>query len=430
MNDYLDRVEAELSRLTEQGAHRRLRARAGEAVGGGGSRPPRRGTEALAFGSAVAVVAAVVAIVLLNVHTGKPHRTAAPASSGERSTPTETITGTAVPAKPTTVPSVIPVPSHFAPQSFTAIDEFTWWLLGPGPCTIAGERPPCGAILHTANGGRSFVGVPAPPASLSGAADSGSGYSQLRFADAKDGFAYGPDLYDTHDGGLSWHPVDVGGAVTDLAISAGEAYATVSSAGAGKLIHSPVDHDAWTTLPAAGDVSVGLWAQGSDVLVQSGSGGGIGNDVLVSHDGGASFASHPSPSPGLGCQFEEADVAVMWAHCATGTESGVWRSTNAGQNFQPANGGSVGLHLPNSAAFAAASDTTAVVGYQQLYRTEDGGAGYTPAGPAGVTAWAYLGFTDATHGVGIGFVGPQSPSNERLFYTIDGGVSYHLVPLP
>lgn len=36
---------------------------------------------------------------------------------------------------------------------------------------------------------------------------------------------------------------------------------------------------------------------------------------------------------------------------------------------------------------------------------------------AGITAWAHLGFTDATHGVGLGFVGGAAHSNERLFYT-------------
>ncbi|HUJ34546.1 MAG TPA: hypothetical protein VLW51_05010, partial [Solirubrobacteraceae bacterium] len=56
--------------------------------------------------------------------------------------------------------------------------------------------------------------------------------------------------------------------------------------------------------------------------------------------------------------------------------------------------------------------TTAVVGYQQLYRTADSGATYTPVAitespgaDSQVVAWAYLGFTDATHGVGLGYVG-------------------------
>ena len=194
-------------------------------------------------------------------------------------------------------------------------------------------------------------------------------------------------------------------------------------------MRSPVSADEWTTVSAAGDVSGGLWVQGSDVFVQSGVGNGIGSDVLVSHDGGGSFTSYPSPGAGLGCQYQEPVPPILWAHCATGTESGVWRSTDAGAQFDTAMP-SAGLSLPNSATFGAASDTTAVVGYQQLYRTDDDGQTYTPVGPKDVVAWSYLGFTDDTHGVALGYVGSVLPANERLYYTTDGGQSYHLVTVP
>jgi hypothetical protein len=107
--------------------------------------------------------------------------------------------------------------------------------------------------------------------------------------------------------------------------------------------------------------------------------------------------------------------------------SSVWRSTDGGATFQLAAGGTPGIgELANSAAFAASSATTAVVGDQQLYRTADGGGSYTPAtGPTGITSWQYLGFTDATHGVALGAAGSQ----ERLYYTTDGGISYHAVAI-
>jgi hypothetical protein len=441
VNDYLDQVEAQLTRLTEEGAHRRLRARAGAAIagGGGGPRPPRRRAEFLAFGSALAVVVAVVAIVLINVHSSpspRPVSASGPASVHTTTTApsiTSSSTSGTVTSPKAAVPGQIgiPIPAHSYPVSFTAISELTWWVLTPAPCTFVGEKAPCGEILRTVDGGRNFIGIQAPHATLTGYPSAPtSGYAQIRFADMQDGFAYGPSLYATHDGGSAWHPVDVGGTVSDLAISAGEAYAVVGTSSGTKLMHSPVGSDDWTALPAAGDVSEGLWVHGSDVLVQSGIAGtesGIGNDLMISHDGGASFTSYPSPSPGLGCEFAETDPAVIWAHCATGMESGVWLSTDGGQSFGSEGGpGS----LPNSALFAAASDTVAVVGYQQLYRTADGGATYTPVGPADVTSWSYLGFTDATHGIALGFVGGTAQSDEQLYYTTDGGLTYHLVPLP
>ena len=90
MNDYLDRVEAQLTELTERGAHQRRRVRRGALprVATGGPRRPRRPqgsrrlSEGLAFLAAAAVVAAVVGIVLVNAHSSKPH----PVSSGAPAT--------------------------------------------------------------------------------------------------------------------------------------------------------------------------------------------------------------------------------------------------------------------------------------------------------------------------------------------------------
>jgi hypothetical protein len=435
MNDYLNQIEAQLAELTDRGAHRRLRARRPGLGGPGrrpdGPRPPRRRTEALAFLSAAVVAAAVVAIVILNAGTSSPRRASAPAApSSAISSSTTTAHTRTVPAIPAPGVVGIPIPRQFAPQSFTAISELTWWLLGQAPCTFAGEQPPCGEILRTTDGGRRFIGVQAPHATLA-SPDAASGYSQIRFADQQNGFAYGPDLYATHDGGATWTPVDIGGRVADLAISAGEAYAivTTGTTNSGRLIRSPVGQDQWTTVTAAGQVSSGLWALGTEVIVQSGSGGGPGTDLLVSPNGGESFSRQPVPSPGLPCEFQAQSPQTIWAHCATGTESGVWYAHDYVAGFAPVHGS--GLQpLPNSAVFAAASDTTAVVGYQQLYRTSDSGATWTPTGPPGISQWAYVGFTDQTHGVALGYVGQSAPGNEQLYYTTDGGQSYHLVPLP
>ena len=164
------------------------------------------------------------------------------------------------------------------------------------------------------------------------------------------------------------------------------------------------------------------------MIVQSSVGTGIGGNLLVSHDGGASFTAYPAPSPGLPCQFAAPDPPVVWAHCATGTESGVWRSSDGGAHFTAVV--SHGLHLPNTAAFGAASASTAVVGSQQLYRSTDNGSSWTPVGPSGIAQWSYLGFTDPTHGVALGYAGSVAPASERLYYTTDAGQTYHLIRVP
>jgi photosystem II stability/assembly factor-like uncharacterized protein len=99
--------------------------------------------------------------------------------------------------------------------------------------------------------------------------------------------------------------------------------------------------------------------------------------------------------------------------------------------------GDVGNHFRTAAqvpdgpinAFAAASGTTAVAsGQGPLYRTVNAGASWRRVtAPAG--NWTYLGFTDATHGVAIGQFGTGSRQDYRLYYTINGGKSYHFVPI-
>ena len=169
--------------------------------------------------------------------------------------------------------------------------------------------------------------------------------------------------------------------------------------------------------------------QGPQIIVQSGVGSGAGGNVLISQDAGATFAAHPAPSPGLPCQFAAPEMPVVWAHCATGTESGVWRSSDGGASFTIAVGTGTSLPMPNSAVFAAASATTAVVGYQQLYRTTDG-TFWNAVQVPGISHWAWLGFTDATHGAALGYAGSIAPANQQLYYTTDAGQSYHRVPLP
>lgn len=414
MNDYLKQVEDQLVELTERGAHRR----------------PHPRLDLLGLAAAVVVVAAVavaVATIGKNAHhpTAASHRSS-PHSARHHKAPhsaTRTFTSSAAPsvAPAGAPPPGGPVPAGFGSQSFTAISEFSWWLLGNAPCS----SPPCISIVRTTDGGRTFVGIPAPRPPDPSGSDS---VSQLRFADPRDGFAYGPGLWVTHDGGAHWKSWTIG-QVRELAIGGGYAYAiaiTDRSTGAGQLIRSPVnDTRFWQTMFSAGNAYGGLWVHGSDVLLESQA--SSGQQLEISHDSGATFTRYRVP-PSVACQFEEPEAPVIWAHCATGTLSGTWRSTDGGRRFSHISGTP---ELPNSAAFGSASATTAVVGYRQLYRTTDGGASWSPAtGPVGISWWQYIGFTDPTRGVALGYVGTQRPSNERLYYTTDGGASYHLVRIP
>lgn len=421
---YLDELEAQLVERTEALA----------------VPPPLRRRQLWAIGPALAATAAIVVVVLLAVsgattraprrglaggHAPVSHRPSAVRRHRTRSGNGRTAPASgsnphrANPTGPMAVgggPSRGPVPRGFGPESFTAISDTTWWLLGRAPCS----SPPCTSIVRTTDGGRTFVGIPAPRTSQ---------VFDLRFANDRDGFAYGPQLWVTHDGGADWHQVELPGSPNGLAIGDGYVYtiASVQQPPAyGKLMRSPVGGDAWTPLPVSGQLE-GLWVHGHDVLLEADT--ATGGRLLVSHDDGARFSRY-RPPPNLTCQFVETDPGIVWAPCATGMMSGVWRSTDGGASFHGVGGDATRSGVPaqpNSAAFAAASSTTAVYGGQRLFRTGDAGAHWTPVSVPVAQGWRYLGFTDATHGVALGWFG--GPPRERLFYTTDGGRRYHLVTI-
>ena len=257
--------------------------------------------------------------------------------------------------------------------------------------------------MRTTDGGARFVSIPAPHApyfflpEVPPSKYATTAVSELRFADALDGFAYGGGLYVTHNAGSSWNRVSLGGSVTDLSIGEGYAYAVViSSVGQGRLMRSPVAREDWVTLPAAGHNVDGLSVHGTDVFVEHWNDASL---LLVSHNRGASFTSYRAPRGVLGCEYEEPQAPVVWARCGTGTQAEIFRSTNGGQSFQPARLG-YGQGIPHGAAFAPATATIAAVADNRIYRTGNGGASWTAVGPVGFL-WPYPGFTNATHGAAL-----------------------------
>jgi hypothetical protein len=437
MPDYLDDVGAQLAQLTARGVDRstgptlirepQRHSDQHHADGGPGGGNRRRRRETLVVVAAV-IVAIVVVVVLLALGLGANHNDATHHAATTRHPPphaqrrhrgasgrsTATKLSSKAPASATAPRHVHapagPVPPGFGPESFTATGTDTWWLLGTAPCS----SPPCTSILRTDDGGHSFVGTPAPRTTR---------VSQLRFANVADGFAYGSQLWVTHDAGADWHQVRLGGAVTQLATANGFAYALVryGHRGAGRLERAPLGSDTWTTLTGAGSAYAGLWAHGSDVLV----GADSGATLEVSRNAGVRFTSQASPSKGVACDFEEPITGVVWAHCATGTESATWRSTDSGARFHPV----AGPQQPNTGLFAAASADTAVLGVDRLFRITGGGTHFALVPTGGTTHLQYLGFTDATHGVALGYVGSLAPADERLYYTSDAGATYRLVSI-
>jgi hypothetical protein len=158
-----------------------------------------------------------------------PPATAVPGKPGSR-TATPLPDGTSL----STTTSGTPVPPGFEPTSVTMIAGNVGAVIGqagsPGHC----ETRYCTSLAGTSNYGGSWYGVSAPETGGPDAADGGSGVSQLRLLDLRYGWAFGPQLWATSDGGASWQQAATGGQrVTALETAQGRAFAVLAKCSGG-----------------------------------------------------------------------------------------------------------------------------------------------------------------------------------------------------
>jgi hypothetical protein len=97
------------------------------------------------------------------------------------------------------IPPGGPVPAGFRIADLSFVGTHEGWAVGTAPCT----HKPCTSMLRTTNGGASWVGIPAPIASLTNCTH--TCVSGLRFANPEVGYAFRSSLEMTTDGGSSWH---------------------------------------------------------------------------------------------------------------------------------------------------------------------------------------------------------------------------------
>jgi len=215
----------------------------------------------------------------------------------------------AAPAAPS-APSAPARPAAAAPAKFKAA-SLNWlsarrgWLLGSAPC----GKKSCTDVLATGNGGTSWslagsinapIGTNATPA--------GVGVDEVRLATTSVGWAYGPALYRTANGGKSWTAQPVPGhghQVLALVRSASATYAVVSPCRefAQKCTSkqltfwrtSSLTGTSWTRIPVNLPIndSASLSAFGKTVYVVD---PGVPGRLLASTDG-RHFAARPSPCP-------------------------------------------------------------------------------------------------------------------------------------
>lgn len=181
------------------------------------------------------------------------------------------------------------------------------------------------------------------------------GPNNLVVSNPEDGYAYGPDLYQTRDGGRSWRKLPVTGQVATAAAVGADLWLVVwhgcSDYGCtgweldtvdaqGHVERTPTQPLAISP-PPAGVTKVGV----PTTLIRPAASTAylMGFDSLqVTHDGGASWARATFPCDSTyddTVDFSAGSPTMLWAVCASESGAGMeqkqlWRSINSGTSWQ------------------------------------------------------------------------------------------------
>ena len=433
-------------------------------------RKAARATLAAAGAVVVAAGAITVSRLVLNGPTGS-----APVAALGSTTPAQPsspgpgkLQGTGTPGKATnsatpTPTAPPPVPPNFAASSVTFVSTATGWVLGqagtPGHC---GPPNPdiCTSVAATADGGATWHGVPAP---VTGPPNGSTGVSQIRSLDGLSGWAFGPELYATHDGGQTWARIPTHGMrVTDLETVNGMAFAVwARCTGPGadfaagctsfSLYASVAGTDQWapvpgmtglTTSPVPGQPGQPASAQ----LVLTGVRGYLlaPDGVVYSGPVTAGAAWQPavasgSPLPGCGkpgpAQADGVPGDTMLAATGTGLVE-LCQAQSPGRTFllYSADGGRTWTTAGPTLRVGQATSLSGTPTGQVLVATSSGiDVSRTVAGASSSLRWrasvqgasapggfSYVGMTTAQQGVAV----PADTSLHAVWFTYDGGAHW------
>jgi len=360
------------------------------------------------------------------------------------------------------------VPRNFQPTSVTFIGQ-TGAVIGqagtPGHCATIY----CTSLAGTSDYGRSWYGVSAPH---TGPPDGAQGVGQIRFLTLTEGWAFGPQLWVTHDGGASWtREKTYGIRVTGLETAGDRAFALYARCTGSSpayaahctsvsLYSSLAGSDQWRPVPGpAGGLQPLATAAGTPVsaslVLTGGPAGGQGyllapsGELLTGPLTGAAWVANPSlpcapgapgpaGQPSVGLLAANAGRLVLVCTSATSTASDaqaklVFASPDGGAHWSTAGNGPP-RGIAASVAIQAQDNLVVLATDAGLYRSGDGGrtwqqAQASPAGAAaGQKGFSYVGMTSLTDGVAL----PADPGLHEVYITTDGGVSWqaHAVSAP
>jgi photosystem II stability/assembly factor-like uncharacterized protein len=402
---------------------------------------------AVSAGAAAVVIAAALTVpraVNLRVEPARQEAGASPATTTANNT---TSSGPGIVDAPSGLPIPLPhgnpVPPNFQPTSITAVSAQTMFVIGqagtPGQCATQY----CTSVARTQDDGSTWSGLPAP---LTGAPDGATGVGQIRFLEGINGWAFGPELWATHDGGEKWTRIGTHGMrIIDVETVGKRAYAIEANCtGTGAdyaagctnftLYETPAAANHWTPTGASTTSLNKQGAVGSAALVLTGSKG-----YLLGPDGalysGPVTGAKPWPETGqipcpaglaqqdgtpAGAMLGALTAQDLILSCGTkaiyqSADGGTtWRQTTAGP------GASAGTSTSIAASPAAAVILGTTLGIEVL---PAGGSTWRPAtlartAPQG--GFGFVGMTTPTRGIAL----PANAQDGTVWFTKDGGLSW------
>jgi hypothetical protein len=276
---------------------------------------------------------------------------------------------------------------------------------------------------------------------------------EIRFLNTAVGWAFGPGLYVTHNGGQKWAQVDTQGLrVTDLETVGSRAYAVFASCtGSGtafaadctrfSLYSSPAGSSAWTPVgPATTGLTSGAASEATSLVLTGSRGYLLGPDgslyagpvdgsaawtkvssVLSScHVGGPQSDGQPT---GVLLGAVDAKSLVMACNSTSGGGQAktVYSSPNDGVSWlpmatAPATGTAYSLAASPSESLVLGTSTGIAV-------LPAGDITWRPAtldGTAPAGGFGYVGMTTDKQGIAL----PADPSSGTVWFTFDGGKTW------
>lgn len=345
------------------------------------------------------------------------------------------------------------VPPNFQPTSVTFVGPHIGAVIGqagtPGHCAT----PYCTSLAGTSDYGTNWYGVSAP---LTGAPDGSTGVGQVRFLNTTYGWAFGPQLYATTDGGATWARQSTHGKrVTDLETADDRAFAllaTCTGGGAAYAAHctafslytSVAGSGQWQPVPgpvsglepsqtgaAGASASLVLTGGRGYLLAPSGellSGPLTGGAWSVVDEQGQCLPGSPGPDgqpTGALLAADSAELVLVCTSAAdstTGTQTkSVVESSDNGKTWSAAQSADV-TGIATSVA-TQGSSLVVLATDAGLYLSTDGGGTWklahaSPArAAAGEGGYSYVGMTSATDGVAL----PADADLHEVFITTNGG---------